>query len=728
MYIKRYFVYIRKKLKQKKRRYNIKGKTSNYEKGKSQQKVNLKYLRSSKAVIKNKFIDSDKKGRRKHEIKHSRVKRIQNYGKHTNIKKINEKKKHFAKRKSAKFVNIPDDKNRNKRPRSVVINKKENLSRPKIKKSNTSTSLNIQNQIRSLTLVKKTNRGKNKLKKSNSRNLFVPKFSKKFSLSKSKNKKKTREILIGQNHQIKKSKSQNKFKIPSSKKIMKSHQMIKKDGQKNKPWNSTFKDRVNVLLKNITAESFLVHESTSNRILISRNPRLRREMASLTKIMTCYALLKFCEEHSIDISANYFQVSRAAVEVIGTSAKLQSNTFLTIRDLLFGLMLPSGNDAALCIAENVGRLIRLKNDANDLDLDIHSGFYYSEPDHLRFIYLMNQHAEKLGLNDTRFANPHGLNNIYNTSTSQDLLLLSLEAMKMEVFRDVVKTLEHRAKFFKKKKVLKKEKQSEKKNSQFNLSSFKNSKRNVGTSNKTIDFKSKLIKNPSKKSIANNPANVANEENKIPFTNNYEEKLKNQHNKNDIKSVKLNNIIDIQKNEEKNKKDFSLKGKSNKGQHFRRLLTKQQNTSPHVQKKNIDNLTSLKDLNHQENKKHEYNQKLSRSITSKNNKNGPNETISRNSLANSFKTTSRNASRYESTPQKIKSVTKGSLIKRKVFDMNLYESESSEEEFCYDRPLNEKKRANKMRKQKSLNFSKFQNSYRAKYSKNSTLLLINCTLV
>lgn len=215
------------------------------------------------------------------------------------------------------------------------------------------------------------------------------------------------------------------------------------------PWKTSIRDRVKKLKQSIEAKAFIIHESSSNLILMSHNANEVREMASLTKIMTCYTVLKFCARHQISMREEYFEVTPKAAAMNGTSAKLTGNTFVSIEDLLRGLMLPSGNDASMCIAENIGRLLRLRN--GDLgNTQIYSGYDSVEPDFLRFVGLMNENARVLGLENSHFRNPHGLNDVDNVSTCEDLLRLSLEAMKMAKFREVVKTVEYTGRFMKKK--------------------------------------------------------------------------------------------------------------------------------------------------------------------------------------------------------------------------------------------------------------------------------------
>ena len=80
-------------------------------------------------------------------------------------------------------------------------------------------------------------------------------------------------------------------------------------------------------------------------------------MASLTKMMTAITSIELAQELKLDIYKTYFKVSNRAASTIGTTANLISNQMVTIYDLLFGLMLPSGNDSGMALAENFSEYI-----------------------------------------------------------------------------------------------------------------------------------------------------------------------------------------------------------------------------------------------------------------------------------------------------------------------------------------------------------------------------------
>lgn len=85
--------------------------------------------------------------------------------------------------------------------------------------------------------------------------------------------------------------------------------------------------------------------------------RDRREVASLTKIMTCYTVLNLIKKFNISEKNTMVVISENAANITGTTADLIAGDTLSIWDLLFGLMLPSGNDAAIALAEYFGQLL-----------------------------------------------------------------------------------------------------------------------------------------------------------------------------------------------------------------------------------------------------------------------------------------------------------------------------------------------------------------------------------
>lgn len=159
----------------------------------------------------------------------------------------------------------------------------------------------------------------------------------------------------------------------------------------------------------LRAAAAVLVEANTGTILYAHNEHERRPMASTTKIMTALVAL---ENAAL---ADRVTVSAQAVRVTGSDAGLRPGQELTMLELLYALMLPSGNDAANVIAEHV------------------AGSQEA------FADLMTRRAHELGATRTRFANAHGLDDPNHYSTAHDLALLSVTAMRFPTFRQVVRT-------------------------------------------------------------------------------------------------------------------------------------------------------------------------------------------------------------------------------------------------------------------------------------------------
>ena len=151
----------------------------------------------------------------------------------------------------------------------------------------------------------------------------------------------------------------------------------------------------------IAARSWLLLDATSNQILGSQDADLRIEPASLTKIMTAYLAFSAIRDKRLDLNQT-ITVSNNAWKVDGDSSKMFIEPSMPVRvnDLLYGLIVQSGNDAAVSLAEAVAGT------------------------EAAFADLMNREAQRMGLKSTRFANPHGLPRQDNYSTARDLSILA----------------------------------------------------------------------------------------------------------------------------------------------------------------------------------------------------------------------------------------------------------------------------------------------------------------
>jgi D-alanyl-D-alanine carboxypeptidase len=122
----------------------------------------------------------------------------------------------------------------------------------------------------------------------------------------------------------------------------------------------------------------------------------KRECASLTKIMTCYVVLELSKQWKLNIKKTEICISPIASDIRGTCAHLETGDVLTIEQMLYGLMLPSGNDAAFALAQYFGKnLFRKKYTHADISRIKSYQFNYHPYYAKYFLKEMNEFAEKL---------------------------------------------------------------------------------------------------------------------------------------------------------------------------------------------------------------------------------------------------------------------------------------------------------------------------------------------
>jgi len=175
---------------------------------------------------------------------------------------------------------------------------------------------------------------------------------------------------------------------------------------------------LNILPLNVSAysaKSSIVMDIDSGRILYNNNKDDRRLIASITKIMTCIVVL---ENENIEKEV---VVGDEVRSMYGTNIYLETGEKIRIKDLLYGLMLRSGNDAAITLA------------VNTLGYDV-------------FVAKMNECAIKIGMKNTFFENPHGLDDdTKNYSSAYDMALLARYAYKNKIYRQIISTKKYVAK-------------------------------------------------------------------------------------------------------------------------------------------------------------------------------------------------------------------------------------------------------------------------------------------
>jgi len=157
----------------------------------------------------------------------------------------------------------------------------------------------------------------------------------------------------------------------------------------------------------VSAQKAVLMDAQTGRVIYEKDADSRSLIASTTKIMTA---LIICEQCNV---LDRVRIPKEAVGIEGSSMYLTEGEILTVQDLLYGLMLRSGNDAAVALALYCGGTVE------------------------GFSELMNDKARLLGLSNTHFENPNGLDSPGHYSTARDLAVLSSYAMKNPIFAKTV---------------------------------------------------------------------------------------------------------------------------------------------------------------------------------------------------------------------------------------------------------------------------------------------------
>lgn len=157
------------------------------------------------------------------------------------------------------------------------------------------------------------------------------------------------------------------------------------------------------------AEGMILMEGDTGRILMKKDEFKRLPMASTTKVMTAVIVIENCDLDEV------VTVSKNAANVEGSSIWLYEGEHMTVEDMLYGLMLSSGNDAAIALAEHTAGSVE------------------------NFAQMMNEKARQLGLKNTNFVNPNGLQNENHYTCAYDLAIITSYAMNNDIFRKIVNT-------------------------------------------------------------------------------------------------------------------------------------------------------------------------------------------------------------------------------------------------------------------------------------------------
>jgi D-alanyl-D-alanine carboxypeptidase (penicillin-binding protein 5/6) len=166
------------------------------------------------------------------------------------------------------------------------------------------------------------------------------------------------------------------------------------------------------IMPSISAEGAILIDASDGSVLYGKNADEKLYPASTTKIMTALVALEILDEIGADLDS-YVIAPKEAVGVEGSSIYLKENEKISMEELLYGMMLQSGNDAAVAVAICTGGTLEA------------------------FVERMNKKAQELGCTSTNFLNPNGLFDENHYTTARDLSLISMEAMKNESFREIV---------------------------------------------------------------------------------------------------------------------------------------------------------------------------------------------------------------------------------------------------------------------------------------------------
>ena len=169
----------------------------------------------------------------------------------------------------------------------------------------------------------------------------------------------------------------------------------------------------------ISAGQAVLIDGDTGKVLYEKCADEKCYPASTTKIMTALITLEILRENDSPID-QLIEVPASAQGIEGSSVYLKAGEKISIEDLLYGLMLVSGNDAAVALAEIIG----------------------GNEEH--FVDMMNEKAKLLGCSNTHFANPNGLFDENHYTTARDMAIISREAMKDPAFRKIVGTEERKA--------------------------------------------------------------------------------------------------------------------------------------------------------------------------------------------------------------------------------------------------------------------------------------------
>ena len=179
----------------------------------------------------------------------------------------------------------------------------------------------------------------------------------------------------------------------------------------------------------LTCKAWVITDAATGEVLWGENNNKAIDIASTTKIMTAYLVLKYAKTYP-QVLQEVISFSKRADGTPGSTAGVRAGEKISVGELLYGLMLPSGNDASVAFAEFFGGRLSGKEDCT------------AEQSYDLFIGLMNTTAKQLGMNDSHYVNPHGLTAKGHLLSASDLAKLAYAAFDIPLFRQYVNTRQH----------------------------------------------------------------------------------------------------------------------------------------------------------------------------------------------------------------------------------------------------------------------------------------------
>jgi D-alanyl-D-alanine carboxypeptidase (penicillin-binding protein 5/6) len=186
-----------------------------------------------------------------------------------------------------------------------------------------------------------------------------------------------------------------------------------------------------------TCKAWAIADAKTGAVLWGHHQSDKLDMASTTKMMTAYVVCKLASQDP-KVLDEEITFSEMADKTPGSTADVRAGEKITVRELLYGLLLPSGNDAATAFAEYFGSRLGSAHQSA-------AGATDSDSPLRRFVAEMNRHAAELGLSETHYENPHGLPAKGHQSSARDLTKLAYVAMQNPLFRQYVGTRQHGSK-------------------------------------------------------------------------------------------------------------------------------------------------------------------------------------------------------------------------------------------------------------------------------------------